>query len=202
MSIVGVVLAAGLSTRMGTTKALLDWQGVPLVVYQVRQLRAAGADEVAAVVGHDAHNVEAALAGAEATIIRNPEYREGRASSVRAAARWIEGSTTASDVGSVVLLNVDQPRRAALIEALLAAHNQLRGLITTPSFDGRGGHPIVLSGTLLPELAGAAEAEQGLHGVLRRHAAGRRLLEWTDPEVLLDLNDRAAYEAARSSWRR
>lgn len=33
-------------------KALLDWGGMPLICYQVRQLREAGTDEVIVVLGH------------------------------------------------------------------------------------------------------------------------------------------------------
>ncbi len=39
----GIILAAGMSTRMGEPKALLDWGGEALVCYQVRQLQ----DEIA-----------------------------------------------------------------------------------------------------------------------------------------------------------
>ena len=43
---VGVLLAGGLSSRMGRDKALLDWRGTPLIEHQLATLRAAGVDEV------------------------------------------------------------------------------------------------------------------------------------------------------------
>ena len=194
-SVAGVLLAAGLSTRMGATKALLDWQGAPLVVFQTRQLRAAGCDPVIVVVGHDAARLRTALAGEHVIIVDNDIYRSGRASSVRAGAAAVPSTASA-----VVLLNVDQPRRSELIAALIASRAQNDAAIVTPTFDGHGGHPAVFAGRLLPELRAVEDATQGLRAVVTRHARERRLLPWDNAEVLLDLNDAAAYETARSLW--
>lgn len=43
---IGVVLAGGRSSRMGRDKAMLDWQGRPLLEQQMATLRAAGVDQV------------------------------------------------------------------------------------------------------------------------------------------------------------
>jgi molybdenum cofactor guanylyltransferase len=43
---IGVVLAGGLSTRMGRDKAMLHWMGRPLIEHQITTLREAGVDEV------------------------------------------------------------------------------------------------------------------------------------------------------------
>jgi CTP:molybdopterin cytidylyltransferase MocA len=194
-SVAGVLLAAGLSTRMGTTKALLDWQGVPLVVFQAQQLRTAGCDPVIVVVGHDAARLRAALIEQPVTIVENGSFRSGRASSVRTGAEAVDDAA-----GAVVLLNVDQPRRGALIAALIAARLENDAAIATPTFDGHGGHPAVFAGRLLPELRAVDDSSQGLRAVVTRHARERLLLPWEDAEVLLDLNDAAAYETARSLW--
>ncbi|MBI4570677.1 MAG: NTP transferase domain-containing protein, partial [Chloroflexi bacterium] len=52
-----ILLAAGESARMGRPKALLPWDGVPLIANQVRELRAAGVDDVVAVLGHGAEEI-------------------------------------------------------------------------------------------------------------------------------------------------
>jgi len=46
MPCIGVVLAGGLSSRMGRDKALLPWNGHPLIEHQIAVLLAAGVREV------------------------------------------------------------------------------------------------------------------------------------------------------------
>jgi len=195
--VAGVLLAAGLSTRMGTPKALLDWQGRPLVAYQLEQLKLAGCDPLLLVSGHASAAIEAAAAGSGATVVRNPAYRDGRATSVRAAAQALpEG------VGAVLLLNVDQPRRAETLARLIAAHRRVGRAITVPVFAGRRGHPAIFAGSLLPELRAVDDASEGLRAVSRRHAADREEIAFPSEEVLLDCNDPAAYERALAFWTR
>ena len=56
--VAGVVLAAGLSTRMGTNKMLLEVGGRTLVQRAVSTAIAAGLDPVLVVVGHERDRVQ------------------------------------------------------------------------------------------------------------------------------------------------
>ena len=187
--IAGILLAAGMSTRMGEPKALLDWGGEPLVRYQVRQLREAGADEVVVVLGHRGDDVHREMRGLECRTVLNATYQLGRAGSLRAGAKAVS-----REAETIVVLNVDQPRAAALIRAVIEARTP-EAAAARPAHGGRHGHPVALAGRLRGELLEASEEDGGLRGVLAAHAdaivdapAGE--------ECLLDLNTRAEYEAA------
>jgi molybdenum cofactor cytidylyltransferase len=176
---------------MGSPKPLLPWHGEPLVAYQVRQLREAGAVEVVVVVGHEAAAVGSIAAAAGARVVENAEYRSGRASSVRAGALALPDDTLA-----VVTLNVDQPRPAALIRRVIAAHRASRSLITTPEEGSRRGHPVIFAGSLLPELRAVSEQGEGLRAVVRGHADRRYLAPIDDPIIHLEFNTPEEYAAA------
>lgn len=187
-----ILLAAGESTRMGRSKALLPWDGVPLIAYQVRELRAAGVDDIVVVLGHGADEVRAQVppstGSGQVRVVVNEAYRKGRASSLRAGAAALPDGTD-----PIVVLGVDQPRPREVLAALLAAHT---GGITMPVFEGRRGHPAVLAGSLLPELRSATEEAQGLRGVLAAHDADVREVDLGTPAVRLDINTEEDYRQA------
>ena len=84
----GVVLAAGLSTRMGRLKATLPLAADETFLSRiVGTLTAAGVSDVVVVVGHEADAVTRAIEDRRlpVRIVFNPAYREGQFSSLLAA---------------------------------------------------------------------------------------------------------------------
>ena len=51
ISVAGVLLSAGLSTRMGRHKALIPWKGSTMIEYQIRALLLSGVDCICVVLG-------------------------------------------------------------------------------------------------------------------------------------------------------
>ena len=194
-----ILLAAGESTRMGRTKALLPWAGTTLIEYQVRELRAAGVEDVAVVLGHDWLRVREMLASNvqpwHARVVVNEAYREGRASSLRAGAAALPDSAD-----PIVVLSVDQPRPREIVRALLEAHASGGASITIPTFEGRRGHPVVVAGALLAELREASEEAQGLRGVIAAHEASVREVAVDSEQAVLDINTPEEYEAALAPY--
>jgi molybdenum cofactor cytidylyltransferase len=187
-----IVLAAGTSTRMGASKALLPWDRTTLVGYAVRELHAAGATRIVVVVGADAEQVLAALPDASDVVpVVNGAYAAGRSSSIRAGVAAIP-----PECGALLVQSVDQPCPADILRALYEAAEQDGVDVAVPVFGGRRGHPICLSGRLVPELAEVREQDQGLRAVVRRHAGARREVPVESDVVHLNLNDQAAYAAA------
>lgn len=177
---------------MGSPKALLEWGARTLVEYQIAELKAAGVDDVLAVIGHRAHEVMMHVEKNGARSVLNERYAEGRASSVRAGACEVNDSAEA-----IVVLGVDQPRPRDMIARLLAEHEAHRALITVPTFEGHRGHPPVLAGSLLRELREVREESMGLRAVIEGHAPEVREVPFETDVVLLDLNDPRDYERAR-----
>ena len=85
--ITGIILAAGESSRMGEPKSLLDWGGKPLLQHQIDALTDAGCAPVVVVLGAAAETVQAKVScHTPCLMVHNPDYRSGRASSLRVGA--------------------------------------------------------------------------------------------------------------------
>ena len=193
-----IVLAAGSSSRMGSSKALLPWDGMTLVGYALRELLAAGASQIVVVVGADAEQVLAAIPESDAIArVVNVAFASGRSSSIRLGAAAIPPGC-----GALIVQSVDQPCPSAILRMLYEAAENDGVDVAVPAFGGRRGHPICLAGRLLPELADVREEDEGLRAVVRRHADARHEVQVDSAIVHLNLNDPDAYADALRGDRR
>ena len=190
-SVVAMLLAAGESRRMGQLKALLPWQGTSLLKHQVESLRAGGVDHVVVVLGHRSDELKSKLAGSEGVAWQlNPDYLQGKTTSIKAGLTALGNERPEA----LLILNVDQPRSADVIRSLLEEHLSQGSLITIPTHLGKGGHPIILSTSLLDELREIEEETLGIKAVVQRHLESTRRVEMDTPEVLWDLNTPEEYQ--------
>jgi len=163
------VLAAGRGSRLGgdAAKPLLPWRGRPLIAWAVDAARASGLRPTVVVTGYRAADVQAALAGPAdgLSVVENPDWAEGIASSLRAALSVLE---PLAEVGAVCVGLADQPRMGAdAYRRLEAAHRDGAELVVA-TYDGERGNPVLLSRSLWPE-AHALEGDVGARVLMRRH---------------------------------
>ena len=142
-SVAAVLLAAGLSRRMGPeNKLLLPVAGEPMVRRCARALVESGVTSVTVVLGHEGEFVAAALAGLPVTFTRNADYYDGRTSSVRA------GLAAAPDADGHLMALADQPMlTGADIDQLLALFAGVpAGSALVPCYRRRRGNPVIMPG--------------------------------------------------------
>ena len=146
MRVVGVVLAAGESRRMGRLKALLPFGAHTVIEHVLQPLLQADLAAVAVVLGHRAADIAAVIEQLPVHLLHNPQYQHGMTTSVQVALREI---TPVPD--AYLLALVDQPHlHLGLIQELLAAFAR-KGLVI-PTYAGKRGHPILLSATYRQEV--------------------------------------------------
>jgi molybdenum cofactor cytidylyltransferase len=149
--IAAVVLAAGRSTRMGgPNKLLAEISNRPLVRIAADEALASQAHPVIVVTGHQRAQVAAALSGLDVTLVHNPDFADGLATSVKAGVAAVP-----DDVDGVVVCLGDMPQvNAPLIDKLIDAFDPEKGaLIVVPAIGGKRGNPVVWSRRFFPELA-------------------------------------------------
>lgn len=144
-SVTAIVLAAGLSTRMGgRLKPLLPLGDITVIEHILSTLAACPIDEIIVVTGHQRRAIEQHLAGRPARTVFNPDYAAGEMlSSIQLGLR---SASENSDAALIVL--GDQPAlESSVVDAVIAAYCNGRGNVIIPSFQMRRGHPILIART-------------------------------------------------------
>ena len=144
-----VVLAAGRSQRFGTTKQLLEVDGVPMVQRAATLARAVCGDNTLLVAGHEWRNVVAAAGEQCRFVAINEDYVDGIGSSIACATRSL-----AQSADCILIMLADQPLITAdHLNALLSAWSGDDDEIVATAFAGVQGPPILMPRSTFPDLA-------------------------------------------------
>ncbi|MFE2429092.1 NTP transferase domain-containing protein [Streptomyces sp. NPDC059373] len=177
--IAGLLLAAGGGRRLGRRpKALLEYDGRPLVEHAARVLREGGCGPVHIVLGAAAEDVRARADLSGCTVTVNPDWAEGMGSSLRAGLESLAGS--GSGARAVVVALVDQPGIGAAAVARVAAAFRSPASLAAAAYDGRRGHPVLLGAEHWRGVAAHAVGDQGARVYLKQHEPEIRLVECGD----------------------
>lgn len=161
----GLVLAAGLSRRMGKAKLLLPLEGKALVRWSVEGLLP-HVGFVVVVTPPDDVALRQALAGLDVRFVVNPRSEAGQGTSIAAGAAALPAGTEA-----VVVALGDQPRLpAGLLADLLATFHRERKPIAAPVYQGTQATPVVFDASVFGELQ-ALDGDAGARAVVRRDPA-------------------------------
>jgi molybdenum cofactor cytidylyltransferase len=161
----GVILAAGISSRMGRPKQLLKLGDRTVLQHVVDAAADAGLDETVIVLGRAAEEVAASLelpSGCRTAV--NPEYASGQSSSLRAGLRALDSAS----VAAVVLLG-DQPAIwPEAIRSVVEEYRRTGARVVQASYRERPGHPVLLDRRVWPE-AEAPGGDVGARDLLAAH---------------------------------
>lgn len=195
-SVAAIIPAAGLSRRMGTLKPLLQLAGKPLIAHVLDALTAATTiSPIIVVTGHQREPLSAAVAGRDVVLVHNEAYAEGEMlSSIQTGLRALPSA--ASGIDAVMIALCDQPLvRSQTITQLVTAWSERRPRVLLPRFNGKHGHPIVLSAGGIEEIQ-SLDGKRGatLKDYTSRHE--RLDLEVDDPAVLHDIDTPEDFQKA------
>jgi molybdenum cofactor cytidylyltransferase len=157
-----VVLAAGLSTRLGSPKSLARVRGTSLICTTVRLLAPLAISPIIIVTPARATRVRSELRGLPVRFVENPQRAQGLSTSVR------RGLAAAYPGAAVLLLPVDLPRlkRRDLVRLLSRWRGSRRRLVAS-RFDGHGGAPLIVPRWLCTR-ALAISGDRGLRDLVSR----------------------------------
>jgi molybdenum cofactor cytidylyltransferase len=179
-----VILAAGESSRMGSPKALVPFQGRPFLEHLIEVTRHPKVGVQRVVLGAGAEDIRSKLQLDPASVVVNPEWEEGQLSSIHKAVNSLPPGTD-----GIMLCLVDHPLiTAALVGELISQFYASQKMVVVPTFQGKRGHPVIFSSKLYPELL-AAPADKGARAVVWAHATDLLEVPTAEEGVILNLND-------------
>ena len=142
------------------------------------------------ILGHKASEIQTSIDNFPAAkFVFNPRYKEGKTTSI------IKGfESLTKPVRDILILSVDQPRSLLTTRSIVEQHKKSDAPITVPKHKGTGGHPIVLSASLIDEVFNISEKDHGLKAIVHKHNRAINYLELQTSEILIDLNTSTDYE--------
>jgi molybdenum cofactor cytidylyltransferase len=191
---VGIVLGAGASTRLGRPKQTLPFGDTTLLGHVLRDVEDSSLDRVVLVVGGATAEALAPITPRRAEVVRNDSYGSGCASSLLA------GLDAAGDVMAVMLLLGDMPGvEPAVIDQVASRWDEMRPWAAVTSYRGVLGHPLVFSKEAFPELR-EPHGDKAVWKLIERRPERVERID-VDRELPRDVDTWDDYEAALSEVR-
>ena len=160
MEIGALIVAAGMSRRMGEFKPMLSIGSISVAQRVVATLSQSGVSKIVMVTGYNAVILERHLSGNGIIFLRNEEYETTQMfDSVKIGLRYLLGKCD-----KVLFTPVDVPLfTARTVKTILDSGAPL----ACPMCEGKQGHPILIANELIPEILSDC-GEQGLKGAMDR----------------------------------
>ena len=172
MRIGAIVLAAGASQRMGRNKMLLTIAGESLVRRAARRALAAGLSPVIVVLGHEAEEARATLAGLDCTCVENPDFGAQLTTSLHVGLRQL-----GDDVTAVVVILADMVQvTEAMLQTTVATARSGQFPLVASQYGEVIAPPLLFRRALFPELF-ACHGE-GWKPVVKQHHAEAAIVTW------------------------
>ena len=178
MEVGALIVAAGMSSRMGAFKPMLNIGAISVAQRIVATFQQAGIDKIVMVTGYNAVALERHLAGNGVIFLRNEDYETTQMfDSVKIGLGYLENKCD-----RVLFTPVDVPLFTAnTVKTLLASD----ALLACPVCGGETGHPLLMDNALIPEILRDCGG-QGLRGAVQRCSAPMAQIPVEDCGTLYD----------------
>ena len=185
-----LILAAGLSSRMGSPKfALKTLDGASFLDNIIKQYLLFGCEEIVVVVNNEGNaflnsNDLEYTKGIRIVINHHPEYE--RFYSIH------YGLSSMRKRNYVFIHNVDNPFvNESVMENLYLSREEADWL--KPTYSNRGGHPILISEKIVREIVSSKNYKQHLSGFLAKYSF--KAIEVSDEKILTNINTEKDYKS-------
>lgn len=197
-NICGLILAAGLSSRMNEFKPLMPLRKKTLIENAIDSVLSGGAGSVTVVIGYRGAELETLLRrryGELVQIVWNQEYdRTDMMHSIQI------GCGALPECEAFFLLPGDMPVvRRSTFEKLLQARREKQSLVIFPTLKGWRKHPPLIDSGLIPEIQ-TFQGPGGLRRLWQWHEESIQTVPVDDEGVWIDLDTPKDYQLCRLQY--
>jgi molybdenum cofactor cytidylyltransferase len=187
--VAAILLAAGQSRRMGAFKPLLRFGESTVIESCVDYLSKGGVDSFVVVVGYRAEDIRKQLSSQRLTFAINPDPTSEMSASIAAGIALVPESA-----GAVIISPVDYPAIPASVVSTLIAEWSKGHQLVKPTWQGRGGHPVLVDLSLRTDLQ-SLDPAKGLKGLFDQHQTRVTRVEVPSPYIARDIDTWDDYQA-------
>lgn len=187
MRIGAVIVAAGMSSRMGDFKPMLNIGSISIAQRVIATLQQAGVDRIVVITGYQAAVLERHLANQGVVFLRNEDYETTQMfDSAKIGLAYLKDKCD-----TILFTPVDIPLfTAATVSTLLRSGE----ILACPECEGKIGHPILISSDLVQKILDH-NGEGGLKGAINQLSVPMVQIHVDDPGVLHDADTPSDYES-------
>jgi molybdenum cofactor cytidylyltransferase len=196
--IAAIILAAGLSRRMGSNKLLAELPtGQKMLAATVDNVLASAAHPVIVVTGHQDEDIRKILADRPVSFVHAETYAAGMAESLRAGI-----AALSKNIAAALIVLGDMPLvEPATINALLAAYDPEEGRdIVVPIHDGQRGNPVLWGAKFFPDLL-SLTGDTGARNILVQNMESVAEVDCPTDSILRDFDTKDALTALSTNHR-
>lgn len=187
-----IVLAAGLSQRMGTAnKLLLSYKNKTIIETTVENILAADIGEVIVVAGHEAEQIQSALKNLQVHFVFNPGYANGITTSIQHGVEYAKGNGYMVCLSDMVLIT---PAEYTLLKTAFEQQITLDyKCICLPRFNHKKGNPVIFS-SFYKEAILKHEDMEGCKDIVQLNNEHIYWVDMDTPHILQDMDYFEDYE--------
>jgi molybdenum cofactor cytidylyltransferase len=179
-SCTAILLAAGRSSRMGAFKPLLPFGNKTVIECCIDYLREGGVAEIVVIVGHRGGEIREKVSGV--TFAVNPDPDSAMGASIAVGVSALPETALAT-----LIALVDHPAVPPAIVSKLLDSWESGARVVIPTWNGRGGHPVLVDLSLRSELTNLSQSG-GLRALFEAHASEVKRVPVDSPFVARDMD--------------
>ncbi len=184
-----VILAAGMSSRMGEAKQLLRLGNNTLLGQVLENVRSSGVTDIVLVLGHEAEKIKERISTENLSVVINESYRQGMGTSLRAGLAALP-----PDVDAALIVLADQPFvLPKTLDLLMDEYTRSSAQIVIPTYKGFRGNPVLLDRSVFSEVM-ALTGDIGCRAIFGSHLEGIAKVPVEDIGILLDMDSKDDFE--------